>query len=125
MYTYVPFVFMMLLSTMNTNYAKLCILSHIGKLNQPSHIIVSNICTSSPKRWEVSNYGNGYDIFVWLWSSQKQSKGTQLAFNQINGKLWFLVNDLYLIRKSTRYIVIVLSMWIALLIVFTLSKCKS
>ncbi len=31
---------MMLLSTMNTNYAKLCILSHIGKLNQPWHIII-------------------------------------------------------------------------------------
>jgi hypothetical protein len=87
MYTYIPFVFMMLLSTMNTNYAKLCILSHIGKLNQPWHIIVSNICTSSPKRWEVSNHENSYNISVWLWSSRKQSKETKLVFNQIKKKI--------------------------------------
>jgi hypothetical protein len=78
MYTYVPFMFMILLSTMNTNYAKLCILFCIGKLNQPWHIIVDNICTSSPKGWEVSNHGNVYNLSVWLWSSQKQSKETKL-----------------------------------------------
>lgn len=101
MYTYVPLVFMMLLFMMNTNYAKLCILSHIGKLNQPSHIIiVSTICTSSPKRWEVSNHRNGYNISVWLWSSHEQSKETELAFNQINKNCGFWWTNYIWLEKA-------------------------
>jgi hypothetical protein len=86
--------------------------SHIGKAQSTLayHIVVSNICTFISKKDE--NFPIMKMGITFLFDCEvhrNKLKKPKIAFNQINKTLWFLVNDLHLIRKKHKIYMLLLS----------------